>query len=80
MKHLYPLIILVFLLNSCENKKETKIPEPEIVESISNPYSAKDKKLEVYTTASETDLRLSKTENLSFASARQPLRMKFPYL
>lgn len=73
MKHLYPIIILVFLLSSCGNKKETITQEPETVESISNPYSAKNKKLEVYTTASETDLRLSKTENLSFAAARQPL-------
>ncbi len=66
-------IILVFLLSSCGNDKETKTPEPETVDSISHQYSAKDKKLEVYTTASETDLRLSKTENLSFEAARQPL-------
>jgi glucosylceramidase len=73
MKHICPIIILVFLLSGCGNNKETKTRKSETVESISNPYSAKDKKLEVYTTASETDLRLSKTENLSFASAGQPL-------
>ncbi|WP_297761381.1 glycoside hydrolase family 30 protein [uncultured Muriicola sp.] len=73
MKKLCAIIILVLLLSSCGNDKETKTLEPETVESISNPYSAKDKKLEVYTTASETDLRLSKTENLSFAAGKQPL-------
>ncbi len=73
MKHIYPFIILALILNSCGNKKETVTQEPETIVSVSNPYSAKERKLEVYTTASETDLRLTKTENLSFTTARQPL-------
>lgn len=73
MKNICTIIILLILSSSCGIDKETKKPEPQTSESLTKPYSAMDKKLEVYTTASDTDLRLSKTENLSFTAAKQPL-------
>ncbi|WP_281227844.1 glycoside hydrolase family 30 protein [Flavobacterium aquiphilum] len=40
--------------------------------SQSNPFSTKGKTVEVYTTAESTNLRLSKSENLTFSEQAQP--------
>lgn len=43
------------------------------VSSVSKPYSTEGKTVTVYTTAENTDLRLSKTDNLTFKDLAQPL-------
>ncbi|KOS05994.1 glycosyl hydrolase [Flavobacterium akiainvivens] len=40
-------------------------------------YSAKGKKAVVYTTAENTDLRIQKTDELTFSSSKQPLETEF---
>lgn len=59
-------IITVFLLTSCfafsQHKSISKV----------HSFSAKDKTVSVYTTAENTPLRLSKSDDLSFSGAVQP--------
>ncbi|MBJ2175274.1 glycoside hydrolase family 30 protein [Aureibaculum sp. A20] len=71
LKHLY-IPCLCFALFSCNDKADTKIDTPQ--ESINTKkFSTKDKTIVVYTTADNTNLRLTKTDSLTFQHAEQPL-------
>jgi glucosylceramidase len=49
----------------------------QTAQSKNTYYSAKGKQVTVYTTADSINLRISKTANLSFAAAKQPLETEF---
>jgi len=56
-------LLVVTLFASSQQKSNTQ----------SKTFSAKDKTITVYTTAKNTNLRLSKTDDLQFSDAKQPL-------
>ena len=65
MRKIIFLIISSLLLLSCYGKKKEVVKENEL-NTISN-------KVSVYTTAENTDLKISLTDNLTFKKATQPL-------
>jgi glucosylceramidase len=73
MKKLPLLLLIPLLILGCVQKKEPEMIAASDSEEIVSAFSGKGKRIEVYTTASNTDLRLTKTENLQFTEARQPL-------
>ena len=73
MKKLILSLLIPLLIIGCEQKKEPEMIATSDSEEIASAFSGKGKQIEVYTTASNTDLRLTKTENLQFTAARQPL-------
>jgi len=68
-KKLFYLLIIMFTFSSCETKKET-VPQQtnEVIK-----FSVENKKVEVFTTAAETNLKLSLTNTTKFEKANQPL-------
>ena len=73
MKKPYAALLLATLLLGCVQKNETT-PEKEVSAATKESvFTLQGKKIEIFTTASETDLRLTKTENLTFTDAGQPL-------
>ena len=68
-----PLALLTFLiLVSCTEKKES-VAVDVTTEAMDAPFSPKGKQIVVYTTASNSDLRLTKTQTVDFKDASQPL-------
>ncbi|WP_117884060.1 glycoside hydrolase family 30 protein [Aureibaculum luteum] len=70
LKHIY-FVGLCFALLSCNDKTDTKKNNPE-QSSTTNEFTTKDKTIIIYTTANNTNLRLTKTDNLTFQPATQP--------
>ena len=62
----YKIASLFFVLIAC-NKTEIK------KESITQNFNTLEKSISVYTTASNTNLKLTKTDHLNFTKAKQPL-------
>ncbi len=73
MKKLTLSLLIPLLILGCVQKKEPEMIETSDSEELAPAFSGKGKQIAVYTTASNTDLRLTKTENLQFTEARQPL-------
>ena len=74
MNHIRTAFFLCAVLVSCTGGQESKTPE----ESVSTPSAPPEitmqgKVATVYTTASETELRLAQTGEVTFAAAAQPL-------
>lgn len=74
----YPLLTLLcgILFFSCKNESETvttPTPSKKTVTTTPAITSVLGKKATIYTTASNTDLRLSETGTETFTAARQPL-------
>lgn len=65
MKNFFLLVLTLTFLVSCSTSNQLNYSIPNI--------SVKGQIATVYTTASDTDLRLTKTDNLEFKSANQPL-------
>ncbi|QCX38279.1 glycosyl hydrolase [Aureibaculum algae] len=70
LKHFYFASLCLALL-SCNENTNTKNNIPE-KNSSSNQFTTKDKTIEVYTTANNTNLRLTETDKLTFQPAEQP--------
>lgn len=68
----YKLIGLLVLAISCTDSKTEKVKKSETT-AISAVTNYKDKTLQVYTTAKDTKLRLSKTSEQTFQNKVQPL-------
>ncbi|MDG1374344.1 MAG: glycoside hydrolase family 30 protein [Flavobacteriaceae bacterium] len=66
----YKLLSLLVLITSC---KDAKVGTAETKEAVLNEGSYTSKILEVYTTARDTELRLTKTNQLEFKNKVQPL-------
>ena len=76
MKNYINLLLLSILLVACNQALTTDEVKSESVSSkkvSSEAYSISGKKSTVYTTASDTDLRLKKTATLEYKSAEQPV-------
>lgn len=60
------------LMVSCDNSKKEalKVPDDKGIENVTRPLI--DQKVEVYTTAKDTDLRLTKTNENVFVNSNQP--------
>lgn len=69
MKHKLLIVIAAFVLGGCNSKKS------DVVHSMSevSKYSAKDKKISIYTSAKDSDLRLSLQKEQTFVESEQPL-------
>ncbi|MFA7289410.1 MAG: glycoside hydrolase family 30 protein [Melioribacteraceae bacterium] len=65
MKYTHYLVLIAALLAGCTSQRES-------LSSIEK-FSTKGKKITVYTTAEDTDLRLSRTDELSFKEGKQPI-------
>jgi glucosylceramidase len=64
------LVVLLILITSCSDSKIKKENKKEPISSVAN-YTGK--MIEVYTTAKDTDLRLTKTSEQTFKKKVQPL-------
>ena len=77
MRNLFFLVLLAipFVNSGCsEMNKESKIVDQSITEKESGlTFPLADKEVTIYTTAKDTELRLSNTGNVDFKSAGQPL-------
>ena len=74
MKSYIVLLLLSSLLVACNQPSDAVVEKEENMDEKEAPvFSATGKQSTVYTTASETDLRLAKTGEYSFESAAQPL-------
>ena len=72
MRHFCNLLLAISLLWSCSEQKSDQVTEDiEVSEAIITNYD--NKTLQVFTTAKDTELRLTKTEELSFGKKVQPL-------
>jgi glucosylceramidase len=67
----YKLFILLLLMTSCKDAKIVKLEPQYTISSVGESYS--NKTLQVYTTAKDTELRLAKTNELTFKEKSQPL-------
>lgn len=76
MKQSLTLLIFCFALYSCEEKSETT-NAGALHEETALTFSLEGKKVTIYTTASNTDLRLTNTETKEFESAQQPIESNF---
>ncbi|WP_132217282.1 glycoside hydrolase family 30 protein [Mariniflexile fucanivorans] len=74
MKKLFALVLIVTVF-ACEQKKQDKHENQEKpIEITETPFSLKDKKISIYTTAHNNDLKLSlNTETIIFEDFKQPL-------
>jgi len=73
MKHKHFLLYLIALLFvACNPSEVNKTPQEKAPEQPTN-FSTNGKAVSVFTTASNSNLRLVKTEDLTFAAAGQPL-------
>ena len=70
-----PFIILIFFLfiYGCGQKNETPLVTEELQIEPTSSFSTVGKKVSIFTTASNTDLRLSSTGIKEFSIAQQPL-------
>ena len=74
MKSYIVLLLLSSLLVACNQPSDTVVEKEENMDEKEAPvFSATGKQSTVYTTASDTDLRLAKTGEFSFEAAAQPL-------
>ncbi|MBT8264282.1 MAG: glycoside hydrolase family 30 protein [Eudoraea sp.] len=72
MKKIPLAFLLSLVLISCSEQKET-VAVDGTTEAIDAPFSPTGKQIAVYTTASNSDLRLTKTQTVAFKDATQPL-------
>ena len=77
MKNYFILLFFCFTWYSCETKNETEVTAEPSVEKSLTTFSTDGKKVSIYTTASGTDLRLSKTSTQEFEAAQQPIESNF---
>ncbi|MBP1841303.1 glycoside hydrolase family 30 protein [Formosa algae] len=70
-KHLSVIAFTLLILSCTSNKKETEPLKRETMETPAN-ISYTDKNVVVYTTAKDTNLRLTQTNNLTFVKSDQP--------
>jgi len=70
-KHHFISLILVAIVFSC--KEQSQIIATEIQQNEETIANYNNKPLKIYTTAENTDLRLSLTDELNFKTAKQPL-------
>ena len=74
MNHIRTAIFVCATLMSCTGGQDSKTPEePVSVPTVAPENSMLGKAATVYTTASETELRLAQTGEVTFAPAAQPL-------
>lgn len=73
MKKIPVVILTVLAIVGCTEKKETVTADTTTTEAIETSFSAKGKQIAVYTTASNSDFRLTKTQTVDFTDASQPL-------
>ena len=66
----FKLIVLLILITSCSELKIKKENKKELISSVEN-YTGK--MIQVYTTAKDTELRLTKTSEQTFKKKVQPL-------
>jgi glucosylceramidase len=76
MKYLFSALLLSIFLMACDQAPQKAVEgqdNAEMEQAPDNAYSITGKTSNVFTTASDTDLRLEQTETLSFKPAVQPL-------
>ncbi len=73
MKHFIVILIFSFLFFGCNQKSEVPPVKEESRAETPDAYSVEGKQLSIFTTASNTDLRLTKTSTEEFVPAGQPL-------
>jgi glucosylceramidase len=66
-------LLLSILIVGCGQRSETPSSGESTPASASAPFCIEGKQVSVYTTASNTDLRLTNTGTVEFAAAKQPL-------
>ena len=73
MKQRFIIPIFCLLIYGCGQKNETPLVTEELQIESASSFSTTGKKVSIYTTASNTDLRLSSTGAKEFSTAKQPL-------
>lgn len=72
MKYKIAILVLFLFVGSCTSVEQTE-KHDQLEPATKKHMSMLGKKSDVFTTASETELRLSQTESVAFKSAKQPL-------
>ncbi len=72
MKNSLSLVLIISAIFSCQQKK-SQLESEEMPSSETIKFSITDKKLTVFTTASNTEMRLSETSTANFSPASQPV-------
>ncbi len=73
MKQSFIILILCLFIYGCGQKNETPLVAEELQMELAPSFSTVGKKMSIFTTASNTDLRLSSTGTKEFSNAQQPL-------
>jgi glucosylceramidase len=76
-KRSYIILVSSFLIFGCGQKDEAPSPEDKISEETPSTFSITGKQVSIFTTASNTGLRLAHTGTREFTAAGQPLEAEF---
>jgi glucosylceramidase len=73
MKRNFIIVIFTISIYGCVQKNETATVAEGLSAKVTSSFSVANKRVSIFTTARNTDLRLTKTDTKKFTTAQQPL-------